>query len=998
MTMGLHSFRLPDIGEGVVEGEVVEWFVAVGDVVVEDDPLLSVMTDKATVEIPSPVSGTVMALTGEPGDIIAVGEICAEFEIEGEGAPTPGTSRTPEPEPEPERPSSQARPRDAGPRSVMAVKDPDPEELTEWADSILAVQEHKGELRAHEVLQRTVDAARTAGIEVGHLSQSPYLNTLRPDEEAAYPGDLEIEERISNILRWNAMMMVTRANKRFDGLGGHISTYASIATLWEVGLNHVFRGKDGVGMGDHVYWQGHASPGLYARAWMEGRFDEARIERFRREAFEPGLSSYPHPRLMPDYWEFPTVSMGLGAMTAIRHARFNRYLRDRGLVDTDSSRVWYFMGDGESDEPESLSELTLASREHLDNLIMVVNCNLQRLDGPVRGNTKIVQELEARFIGAGWNVIKCLWGRSWDPLFEADRTGALATRLSELTDGDEQRLITASGDVIRSELFNTPELGRLVAHLTDADLEALTDDVGGHDPVRIHAAYRAAMAHRGGPTVILARSIKGYGLGPTFAGRNATHGKKKADDSALHHLRDRFGLKFTDEELEALPYLHPEDHPEEVAYVKERRVALDGFLPERRTSSIDVPLPPPDTYGEFDQGSGKQSVSTTMAFVRMLRNLTRAEGIGPRIVPIVPDEARTFGMDPLFSSLGIYAPDGQRYTPVDHAVLMKYKESRTGQILEEGINEAGAMSTFIASGMSYATQGVATIPFYIYYSMFGFQRIGDLVWSAADSRCRGFLIGATSGRTTLNGEGLQHQDGHSLLIAMSNPAVRAYDPAFAYEMATIIRRGIEEMHGERKDVIYYITAYNENLVMPAKAEDADEGILRGLHRIDAHEKARVRLVGSGSILPQAQAASQRLAELGIPCEVWSATSYGELRREAMEADAWNRRHPTEPKRSSWVADHLDDSIPLTVAVSDNMAAVPDLIRPWVGGTYEVLGTEGFGRSDTRPSLRRFFDVDTDGIVLATLSALVRSGDIDAAVHEKVLADIEHLDSEDIARI
>ena len=1005
--MGLHSFRLPDIGEGVVEGEVVEWFVAVGDAIVEDQPLLSVMTDKATVEIPSPVTGTVAHLSGDVGDILPVGEICAQFEVDGDGdgsAAAPDEAATeaapapaPEPEPSPASPVPSETP-GAWATTTTTTSTDDPEEIVEWTESILAVNERKGAERAHEVLDATVAAAREAGVDVGHLTQSPYLNTIAAADEPAYPGDLEMEARIRDTLRWNAMMMVTRANKHFEGLGGHISTYASIATLWEVGLNHKFRGKDGEGHGDHVYWQGHASPGLYARAWMEGRFDHDRIEHFRREAFTTGLSSYPHPRLMPDYWEYPTVSMGLGAMTAIRQARFNRYLRDRGLVDTDHSRVWYFMGDGESDEPESLSELTLASREHLDNLTMVVNCNLQRLDGPVRGNTKIVQELAARFTGAGWNVIKCLWGRSWDALFAADSTGALAARLSALTDGDEQRLMTASGDVVRAELFNTPELAALVAHMSDADLEALTDDVGGHDPVRIHAAYRAAVAHKGQPTVILARSIKGYGLGPTFAGRNATHGKKKADDSALHYMRDTIGLAFTDEDLEDLPYIMPEDRSDEVAYMLERREALGGFLPERRTSSLDVPLPPPDAYAEFDEGSGKQSVSTTMAFVRLLRNLTRAEGIGERIVPIVPDEARTFGMDPLFSALGIYAPDGQLYKPVDHKVLMKYKESRTGQILEEGINEAGAMSTFIASGTSYATQMTATVPFYIYYSMFGFQRIGDLVWSAADSRCRGFLMGATSGRTTLNGEGLQHQDGHSLLIAMSNPAVRAYDPAYAYEMAAIIKRGMEEMHGEDKDVIYYITAYNENFVMPAKAEGADEGILRGLHRIEADEAPLVRLLGSGSILPQAEAAAARLRELGVACEVWSATSYGELRREAMEAEAWNTRHPSEEPRTSWVSEQLDGKVPVTVAVSDNMAAIPDLIRPWVGGAFHVLGTEGFGRSDTRENLRRFYGVDADCIVLDTLSALARAGEVDVKLHAEVLASLGLEDVDDVTSI
>ncbi len=995
-----HSFRLPDIGEGVVEGEVVEWLVAVGESIVEDQPLLSVMTDKATVEIPSPVTGIVTRLTGDIGDILPVGQVCAEFEINDDEITETSVESKLEDEDSSALEESQFQLKSKSSSSFRPISmEDDPEEIIEWRDSIISVNQHKGSLRAHHVLANTVEAAKEIGVPVGELTETPYLNTIPPHQEPDYPGNTDLENRIQDILRWNAMMMVTRANKRFDGIGGHISTYASIATLWEVGLNHIFRGKDGDGHGDHVYWQGHASPGLYARSWMEGRFDIEKIEHFRREAFTSGLSSYPHPRLMPEYWEYPTVSMGLGAMTAIRQARFNRYLRDRGIVDTDSSRVFYFMGDGESDEPESLSELTLASREGLDNLTIIVNCNLQRLDGPVRGNTKIVQELAARFTGAGWNVIKCLWGRMWDPLFAADVHGLLAARLTSLTDGDEQRIMTASGEIIRKELFNSPVLASLVEHLSDSELEVLTDDMGGHDLHRIYAAYKAAIDCKGKPTVILARSIKGYGLGPTFAGRNATHGKKKADNSALHFMRDKIGLDLSDEELEKLPYILPEDRPDEVAYLRECRESLGGYLPERRPHPLDLPLPPVETFSEFDTGTRNgQAVSTTMAFVRLLRNLTRVDGIGSRIVPIVPDEARTFGMDPLFSQLGIYSPLGQLYTPVDYEVLMRYKESKTGQILEEGINEAGAMSTFIASGMSYATQGTPTIPFYIYYSMFGFQRIGDLVWSAADSRCRGFLIGATSGRTTLNGEGLQHQDGHSLLLAMSNPSVRAYDPAYAYEMATIIRHGINEMYVDESDVMYYIAAYNENLEMPSKPEGADEGILRGLHRIEAEDNAQVRLLGSGPILRQVEIAATKLSELGIATEVFSATSYGELRREAMESEDWNRRHPSQDEKSSWVQQQLDDSVPITVAVSDNIAAVPDLIRPWVGGTFHVLGTDGFGRSDTREALRRFYGVDSDCIVLDTLSALLRSDLIEESLYSDFLASIDVKEPDDITRI
>ena len=870
-----------------------------------------------------------------------------------------------------------------------ALPDPDEGETEEWRESILSVEENLGPARARYLLQEAVTVANSIGVPLGELTQTAYVNSIHPDDQPVYPGNLQMEGKVLDVIRWNAMMMVTRGNKYFEGIGGHISTYASTAHLWEVGLNHFFKGKDGDGNGDHVYWQGHASPGLYSRAWMEGRMDETRMENFRQEAFSKGLSSYPHPRLMPDYWEYPCVSMGLGAMTAIRQARFNRYLHNRDLVDTSESTSWYFMGDGESDEPESLSELTLASRENLDNIVMVINCNLQRLDGPVRGNGKIVQELAARFTGAGWNVIKCLWGSSWDDLFAKDNNGILAARLEALADGDEQRIMTAEGATIRSDLFNTPELASMVSHLSDSDLEDLTNDVGGHDPVKIYAAYSAARAHKGRPTVVLARTIKGWGLGPSFAGRNSTHGKKKADQGVLQFMRDDMGLPFGDEDLEKLPYLQPGNYPDEVEYLLHQREKLGGFLPERREHKMGLTTPSHDAYAEFDDGTkGSLEVSTTMVFVRLMRSLMKTDGFGKHVVPIVPDEARTFGMDPLFSEFGIYAPEGQLYKPVDHSVLMKYKESKNGQILEEGINEAGAMSTFIASGTSYSTQVCATIPFYIYYSMFGFQRVADLIWSAADSRARGFLIGATAGRTTLNGEGLQHQDGHSHLMAMTNPAVRAWDPAYAYELATIIKHGIEEMCNDERDVIHYITVYNENHPMPAKPSDVDEGILRGLYRLNGSDGADVRLLGSGPIMLQVERAAKMLTERGVSCEIWSVTSYGELRRDAAESERWNRLHPTEDKRSSWVADHLDDSVGTTVAVSDNMMAVPDLIRQWVGGDYVVLGTDGFGRSDTREALRRFFEIDAEHIVLATLSSLVRRGEIESKIYDDAVKDFE----------
>ena len=868
-----------------------------------------------------------------------------------------------------------------------SLPDEDPIQTHEWELSVQEVVEQQGAQRAERLLHSAIAAGAEAGIDID-TTTTPYLNTIAPDMQGLYPGDLEMEKRLHTINRWNAMMMVTRANKYVDGIGGHISTYASASHLWEVGLNHFYRGKDGDGWGDHVYWQGHASPGIYARAWLEGRLSDENIHNFRQEIGGAGLSSYPHPRLMPDFWEYPSVSMGLGAMTAIHQARFNRYLHHRGLADTTLSRVWYTMGDGESDEPESLSELALAAREGLDNIVMTMNCNLQRLDGPVRGNSKIVQELEGRFRGAGWNVIKVLWGSSWDALFAKDASGTLAKRLAELVDGDEQRLFTAEGAVIRKELFAGDELTSLVAEYSDEELEALTEDLGGHDFLKIHAAYAAACAHKGQPTVILARTIKGYGLGPAFAGRNTTHQRKKADENDLRLIRDAMGLDFSDEDLEKLPFIHPNDVPDVVAYAKNRRAAMMGPMPERRVPEMALTLPEASVYAEFDDGTkGSSQVSTTMAFVRLMRGLMKTKEFGERVVPLIPDEARTFGMDPLFAEFGIYHPEGQLYKPVDHKVLMKYKESAKGQILEEGINEAGALSSFIAAATSYATQGSPTIPFYIFYSMFGFQRVADLIWSAADSRARGFLIGATSGRTTLNGEGLQHQDGHSLLMAHSNPAVRAYDPAFAFELSTIIKQGIVDMCENDSDVIYYLAVYNENYPMPAKPKDCEEGILKGLYKLrdaPAGDGPMVRLIGSGPIMLQVLDAVEKLETFGVRSEIWSATSYGELRREGMDVSRWNRLHPGESMKTSWVEQQFGDDKAPIVAVSDNVAAVPEMIREWVHAPYTVLGTDGFGRSDTRPALRRFFEIDGEAVALAALSSLVREGRLEASVYNEAM--------------
>ena len=837
---------------------------------------------------------------------------------------------------------------------------------------------------------QTISAAKEEGVEIDVVN-TPYLNTIHPSGEPNYPGDLEMEKRLHGIITWNAMMMVTRANKANDGIGGHISTFASNSHLWEVGQNHYYRGKDLDGWGDHVYWQGHASPGVYSRAWLEGRLTRENIDNFRIECEGNGLSSYPHPRLMPNFWEYPSVSMGLGGMTAIHTARFNRYLSSRELADTSNSRVWYTMGDGESDEPESLSQLTLAARENLNNVIMIMNCNLQRLDGPVRGNSKIVQELEGRFRGSGWNVIKILWGSMWDDLFARDSDGVLANRLDELVDGDEQRIFTSDAKTFRNELFNTPQLKAMVSHLSDDDLESLASNLGGHDIVKINAAYAAAANSDEKPTVILARTIKGYGLGPAFAGRNSTHGKKKADEDSIKWMRDDLGLSFTDEELKEYPFVEPESVPEVVSYAKERRKSLGGFCPERRSPATELEPPGPEGYATFDEGTkGEMQVSTTMAFVRLLSSLMKDKSIGKRVVPIVPDEARTFGMDPLFGQFGIYHPEGQLYTPVDHKMIMKYKESQKGQLFEEGISEAGAMSTFIASATSYSTQGSPTIPFYIFYSMFGFQRVADLIWSAADQRARGFMIGATSGRTTLNGEGLQHQDGHSLLMAHTNPAVRAYDPAFAYELATIIRSGIDEMFVKETDVLYYIAVYNENHPMPPKPAGVDEGIVKGIYKLRSAPKGDgpiVRLIGSGPIMLQLLAAVEVLETYGVRSEIWSATSYGELRRDGLNCERENRLNPDSARQVPYAEQMLGDGTYPTIAVSDNQIAVPDMIRQWVGGDFTILGTDGFGRSDTRPNLRRFFEIDSQHITLAALSSLVRSKELEADIYNKAVKDL-----------
>ncbi len=869
--------------------------------------------------------------------------------------------------------------------------DLDAGETREWLEALDGVIAAQGEDRARFLLQRLLDHAyrRTVPLPV---PTTPYVNTIPVQEQPAFPGDRAIERRIKSLVRWNAMAMVVRANREEDGIGGHLSTYASAATLYEVGFNHFFRGRGESGFGgDLIFFQGHASPGIYARAFLEGRLSEQKLGNFRRE-LEPGggLSSYPHPWLMPDFWEHPTVSMGLGPITAIYQARFLRYLEHRGLVPPSDRKVWAFLGDGETDEPESLGSLTLASREKLDNLIFVVNCNLQRLDGPVRGNGKIIQELEAAFRGAGWNVIKVIWGSSWDPLLERDTEGWLARVMNETVDGEYQKYSVEGGAYIREHFFGRyPQLAAMVADIPDDRMPYLRR--GGHDPEKVYAAYKLATETKGQPTVILAKTIKGYGFGQAGQGRNVTHQQKKLDLDDVREFRDRFDIPVPDARLEELPLYRPADDSEEMQYLREKRHALGGFVPSRRVQVGPLATPARSEFAEFHSGVNRE-VSTTMAFVQILRHLLRLPEIGKRIVPIVPDEARTFGMESLFRQFGIYSSVGQVYEPVDANTLLVYKEAKEGQILEEGITEAGSMCSFTAAGTAYANHGIDTIPFFIYYSMFGFQRIGDLIWAFGDLRGRGFLLGATAGRTTLNGEGLQHEDGHSHILASVVPNLVTYDPAFAYEVAIILEEGLRRMYREREDVFYYLTLYNENYVQPPMPEGAADGILKGLYRFQrsplGEGSPRVQLLGSGPLLREAVRAQEILADrYGVAADVWSATSYKELRREALECERWSRLHPGEAPRVPYVTRALADAAGPVVAVTDYLKLVPDQISRWVPQGLTPLGTDGFGRSDTRAALRRFFEIDAESVAVAALHELAKRGEVPADLPGRAIAEL-----------
>jgi pyruvate dehydrogenase E1 component len=867
----------------------------------------------------------------------------------------------------------------------MQRTDVDPQETREWLEALDAVVEHDGADRAKHLLERVVGHAQVSGAAPAPAGTTPYLNTIPPQREPEYPVDYDLERRVRSIMRWNAIAMVLQANKESSELGGHIASYQSAAVLYEVGFNHFWHAPSDSHGGDLVYMQGHSSPGFYARAFLEGRLSEEQLRGFRQEVSRRGISSYPHPWLMPEFWQFPTVSMGLGPLMAIYQARFMKYLHGRDLADTAGRKVWTFLGDGETDEPESLGAISLAGREHLDNLIFVVNCNLQRLDGPVRGNGKIIQELETIFRGAGWNVIKVIWGSRWDPLIAADHEGLLLQRMGEAVDGDYQTYKSRDGAYVREHFFGTsPELRKMVEHMSDDEVWALNR--GGLDAHKVYAAYKAAVENTGAPTVILAKTIKGYGMGEAGEGQNITHQQKKMAENALIAFRDRFDLPLTDEQAASAAFFKPPPDSEEMEFLRERRAALGGSLPARRRNAPVALEPPPLSLFESQlKGTGEREVSTTMAFVRCLSALIRDKQLGKHVVPIVPDESRTFGMEGMFRQLGIFSQVGQLYTPEDAEQLMFYREDKKGQVLQEGITEPGAFSSWIAAATSYSNHALPTIPIYIFYSMFGFQRVGDLAWAAGDSRARGFLLGGTAGRTTLNGEGLQHEDGHSHILSSVIPNCVSYDPTFGYEVAVIFQEGLRRMLAEQDDVFYYLTVMNENYPHPPMPEGAEEGILRGMHVISEGEGARVQLLGSGTILREVQAAAELLqSDWDVAADVWSVTSFTELRRDGMEVERYNRLHPGEEPRRSFVEQSLAGRDGPVIAATDYIRTFADGIRQWVHEPYRVLGTDGFGRSDWRRALRDFFEVDRRHVALAALTSLAEAGAVDADAPRKAI--------------
>ncbi|MDC0488955.1 pyruvate dehydrogenase (acetyl-transferring), homodimeric type [Pelagibacteraceae bacterium] len=987
------NIAVPDIGD-FKEVEVIEVLVKPGDQISKNDPIVTIESDKSSVEIPSPESGEIKNLKVKIGDKVSEGSILATIE-NGTAASTP--EKKLEDKPQVKAVTSEKVKLNANSNHVKQVKkvfaepvskdDIDPVETNEWIDSLNSVIENDGSSRASYLLNKVINQAYKSGLVLPDTRTTPYINTIPPEAETKSPGDQNIEKKIRAYIRWNAAAMVVKANKKSSELGGHIGTFASAATLYDVGMNHFWRAKNNKFGGDLVYFQGHSAPGMYARAFLEGRLTSKQLDGFRQEVDVGGLSSYPHPWLMPKFWQFPTVSMGLGPIMAIYQARFLKYLINRGLVKDEGRKIWVFLGDGEMDEPESLGAIGLAAREKLDNLIFVVNCNLQRLDGPVRGNSKIIQELEGSFRGSGWNVIKVIWGSYWDQLLERDKSGLLIKRMNECVDGEYQAFKAKGGLYVREKFFGKySELTELVSSMTDKDIWRLNR--GGHDPHKVYAAYHTAMQNTGSPTVILAKTIKGYGMGKTGESVNTIHQQKKLDEEDLLYYRDRFKVPLTDKQVRNIEYYKPDENSEEIKYLKDKRIKLGGFIPERSSFAKQIKAPSKDIFEPFMKSTGEKEMSTTMALVRMMTAVLRDKNVAPRLVPIIPDEARTFGMEGFFQKIGIYAHEGQKYEPVDSEQLSSYREDKSGQVLEEGINESGAMSSWIAAGTAYTNHDIEMIPVYIFYSMFGFQRVGDLAWAAGDSQARGFLIGATAGRTTLAGEGLQHQDGHSQLLASNIPNCISYDPTFAYEMATIFRDGLRRMHENREKIFYYITAMNENYSHPEKPKGCDEGILKGMYLFKEGKnkgKTKIQLMGSGTILREVIAASEILSkDYNIDADIWSVTSFNELRRDGMETERLNLLNPNEKPKKSYVQKCLEKRDGPVIAASDYTRAFSDQIRPYTDKSFYSFGTDGYGRSDTRKNLRKFFEVDKEHIVAYTLSALAKEQLIGSDAAEKAI--------------
>ncbi|MBA1338080.1 MAG: pyruvate dehydrogenase E1 component [Pelagibacterales bacterium] len=986
----VQNITVPDIGD-FKDVEIIEILVKPGDQVNKNDTIVTIESDKSSVEIPSPSGGKIKDLKIKIGDKVSMGSVLATLEnMQASGAKeevkkekkevivkTNGSLNT-------ELPVKKVKQVFAEPASK---EDIDPLETGEWIESLNSVIENDGASRASYLLNKIIGQAYKAGLVLPDTRTTPYINTIPTEAEVRSTGDQNIEKKIRAYIRWNAAVMVVKANKKSPDLGGHIGTFASAATLYDVGMNHFWRAKNNEFGGDLIYFQGHSAPGMYARSFLEGRITENQLNNFRQEVEKGGLSSYPHPWLMPNYWQFPTVSMGLGPIMAIYQARFTKCLINRGLIKDEGRKIWVFLGDGEMDEPESMGAIGLAVREKLDNLIFVINCNLQRLDGPVRGNGKIIQELEGSFRGAGWNVIKVIWGSYWDQLLAKDKSGLLIKRMNECVDGEYQAFKAKGGEYVRNKFFGKyPELKELVSSMTDKDIWKLNR--GGHDPHKVYAAYDAAMKNIGSPTVIIAKTVKGYGMGKSGESINTTHQQKKLDEKDLLYYRDRFNVPLTDKQVKNIEFYRPDEKSEEIKYLKDRRLKLGGFIPERSSFAKPIKAPPEDIFEAFMKSTGDKEMSTTMALVRMFTNLLRDKNVAPRLVPIIPDEARTFGMEGFFGKIGIYAHEGQKYEPEDSEQLSSYREDKSGQVLEEGITEAGAMSSWVAAATSYTNHDIEMIPIYIFYSMFGFQRIGDFAWAAGDAQARGFLIGATAGRTTLAGEGLQHQDGHSQILASMIPNCVSYDPTFSYEMAVIFREGLKRMHEKKENIFYYITAMNENYSHPAKPKGADEGILKGMYLFKENNnkgKTKVQLLGSGTILREIISAAEILSkEYGVDSDVWSVTSFNELRKDGMDIERKNLLNPTKKREKTYIEKCLDKRDGPIIAASDYVRSFSDQIRPYTKKPFYSLGTDGFGRSDTRKNLRRFFEVDKEHIVAYTLSALANEQLMGSETAEKAI--------------